>query len=41
MTTDFVVGAALTIMLAIWADLKTDIREIRAAVGLAPSRARR
>lgn len=38
MTSDFIAGAILTVVLAVWADLKTDIREIRTSLGLRPKR---
>ena len=41
MSADVIAAASVAVMLAIWKDLKTDIREIRQAVGLAPTRGRK
>lgn len=38
MTAEAIAGLCLTVMLAMWADLKGDIREIRAALGIGRGR---
>lgn len=40
MTVEVIAGLGLTVVLAMWADLKLDIREIRSALGVGRARAK-